>query len=559
MRFLKPSLFTIQLFISSTLFAQIYSENFDNTANLNSTYTLSDIFGSTYNFSEAGIDYITNEKPVNLPLGIQPTEHNGSRVIAVEDMDGAGFPVQGLGIVTKSININNYSDLKISLKVASTSIEPTRYESSDGIDIQYQLDNSGTWVTVGTFRGRGEESIPYLYEDTELNGSFETVTGPTFREVTYDLNTRKGSMVKGTSLKVRVIFYSEGPHEEILIDDLQVTGTYKMRVEIIEVSIPSCENSNNGKLTAIVSSGSPNYTFEWSNGSVSSNTSDTSYSIGSLNPGLYTVSVTDKNGNTVSQSYHLTAEPDVTPPSIEQFEDQTLSTGANCTVDLPDYTSMVSASDNCDPSPALKQIPGPGTSLTLGITTVTIIATDPSGYINYMSFTVSVLDDIPPMITCPSDTIIQNPVSSFVEFKTAIVLDNCSNTQISLLEGIESGGKFPLGTTTETFQAIDMAGNVTQCTFSVTLENIIGFDSYQKNAYIKLYPNPAQNQAIIESNGSMEVSDVVILDMKGRKVQTFKINKNEREIALNDIEPGIYLIQCFQEDKVLSVSKLVIE
>lgn len=60
----------------------------------------------------------------------------------------------------------------------------------------------------------------------------------------------------------------------------------------------SCYGGNNGSITIAVNQGTPPYSFNWSNGSVSQNISNLPY-------GSYTVTVTDANGCTVTMSHNI--------------------------------------------------------------------------------------------------------------------------------------------------------------------------------------------------------------------------------------------------------------
>ncbi len=70
---------------------------------------------------------------------------------------------------------------------------------------------------------------------------------------------------------------------------------------VINITNISCPNDNNGSATAIVSGGSPNYTFTWSNGFVQSSVNNSSVVTG-LGSGNISVSVTDNFGCTASAS-----------------------------------------------------------------------------------------------------------------------------------------------------------------------------------------------------------------------------------------------------------------
>lgn len=243
-------LIPVLLIIGKNGFSQIYSENFNDPSSLGVSYTLEDALGTTFNFfrnpSINTDDYITNDFLTNLvPVGdgieIQPNNHDGSRAIALEDMDGVGFPSAGMFIVTRSIDISSFSDLSIGLKVASTSSNVTRYEEDDGIDIDYQINGVGAWITVGRFRGVRPTGIPYLHEDTDLDGIFETQTGPNFRTVSYSLDARAGATVTGSTIRIRIFMHSEGSQEEISFDDLILTGTAIPDVTAPSVTITTTE------------------------------------------------------------------------------------------------------------------------------------------------------------------------------------------------------------------------------------------------------------------------------------------------------------------------------
>ena len=80
-------------------------------------------------------------------------------------------------------------------------------------------------------------------------------------------------------------------------------------------------------------------------------------------------------------------------------------------------------------------------------------------------------DNIPPMVTCPSD--ITRPVPEGVTF-LAVTFPNAvatDNSGIVSLDGVEppSGSSFPVGTTNVTFSYSDPRGNIGTCTFTVTV------------------------------------------------------------------------------------------
>jgi hypothetical protein len=82
---------------------------------------------------------------------------------------------------------------------------------------------------------------------------------------------------------------------------------------------------------------------------------------------------------------------------------QTLRFAEGCQVAIPDYTLRVNITDNCQVK-SIVQTPAAGFLLTATnpITTVKITATDISNNISSISFTVTAIDDIPPVIAYDS-------------------------------------------------------------------------------------------------------------------------------------------------------------
>jgi hypothetical protein len=100
---------------------------------------------------------------------------------------------------------------------------------------------------------------------------------------------------------------------------------------------------------------------------------------------------------------------------IGQIPPQYIYAGAGCTTPVPDYLSKVTISDNCSLKSVI-QIPASGFLLTSTnmITDVIIKATDNSGNIRQVKFTVTLLDTIKPIITI--DTLTGYNVLKATEF-----------------------------------------------------------------------------------------------------------------------------------------------
>lgn len=81
-------------------------------------------------------------------------------------------------------------------------------------------------------------------------------------------------------------------------------------------------------------------------------------------------------------------------------------------------------------------------------------------------------DNINPTISCPSNidlTVSQFSSGEEVTYDEPVGTDNLDGAITTQIAGIKSGRFFPIGTTTNTFEVKDKAGNTATCSFDVTL------------------------------------------------------------------------------------------
>ena len=134
-------------------------------------------------------------------------------------------------------------------------------------------------------------------------------------------------------------------------------------------------------------------------------------------------------------------------------------------------TYSAGVADNC-PGATVSFSPVSGSTFTLGNHTVIATATDASGNTAICAFTVTVVDNEPPSITCPANITVPNATNqcgAIVTFPAPTVQDNCSG--VTTIYSPSSGSFFPVGTTTVTATATDQAGNQATCTFTVTVQD----------------------------------------------------------------------------------------
>ena len=95
---------------------------------------------------------------------------------------------------------------------------------------------------------------------------------------------------------------------------------------------------------------------------------------------------------------------------ISQVPTQTIYAGASCQALLPDYTQIVTVSDNCAIS-SYTQVPVPGTVLSVSNPQVNVVlrAVDVSGNTSQRNFNVVLLDTIAPVFNFPAEMLSYTP------------------------------------------------------------------------------------------------------------------------------------------------------
>jgi len=183
--------------------------------------------------------------------------------------------------------------------------------------------------------------------------------------------------------------------------------------------------------------------------------------------GITTVTCTavDLSGNTATCEFTVTVRK--TEPPFICIDDITVAAP-------PGTCSAVLTPPTVDPGCAFGYIGcdyPPGNEIPIGTTTVTCSALSlVSGDILSCSFDVTVIDNEPPELICPDDIeVLPEPYEcvTTVTWDPPLVADNCDN--IAVVCSFSPGDYFPTGTTTVTCVAVDLSGNMAECSFDVTV------------------------------------------------------------------------------------------
>jgi hypothetical protein len=182
-------------------------------------------------------------------------------------------------------------------------------------------------------------------------------------------------------------------------------------------------------------------------------------------PTLVNCSASDSHGNTANGSFTITVQ-DTHAPFLNlpggQTREATSAAGA-------DVSFTATANDSVDGSRPVICNPASGSTFGLGPTTVNCSATDTHGNTATGSFTITVQDTTPPVLTVPANIVVTatTPAGAPVTF---------APTAADLVDGARavacapaSGSTFAIGTTTVSCSAGDTRGNSASASFTVTV------------------------------------------------------------------------------------------
>lgn len=184
-----------------------------------------------------------------------------------------------------------------------------------------------------------------------------------------------------------------------------------------------------------------------------------------------TIYAEDMYGNIDSCIFTVVSN-DIVAPTVTCPSDTTVGVDAACEYLVPDFSSLASATDNCDPSISFSQLPAAGSKLS-GYNTsyfISMTGSDIAGNSSVCSFEVTLIDTLAPTFTNCKDTTLyvnHNCELSMPNLFTYVgVNENCSSittSQIPVVGSIISGETI----TNVFFTATDNSGNSETCIMDI--------------------------------------------------------------------------------------------
>ncbi len=190
-----------------------------------------------------------------------------------------------------------------------------------------------------------------------------------------------------------------------------------------------------------------------------------------------TYTATDGSGNTATATQQVSVV-DNTPPTITAPPAVNAATGAGATacgtVVSEAALGAATASDNCGSATITRSGVPAGNLFPVGTTTVTYTANDGHGNTATATQTVTVVDNTPPVVSCPTGTTAPANASCQAAIPNVlgdvIASDNCMAAGALLkTQSPAAGTLVSLGAQTITVSVTDAAGNSASCTTTFTV------------------------------------------------------------------------------------------
>ncbi len=189
-----------------------------------------------------------------------------------------------------------------------------------------------------------------------------------------------------------------------------------------------------------------------------------------------TISTTDIAGNTETCIFTAvvidTINPLFTlcPASIDVVIDN------SCNYLVPNLATVIVGNDNCTASSNLTVTQNPLVGVTeSGLTAALITLIDQQGNSTSCVTMLTPIDNVTPSITCPSPQPVNNGVNCNFTLpfygSTALVLDNCQN--YSITQTPIQGTVVQAGVNNILLEVMDAGGNISECSFNVTINEIV--------------------------------------------------------------------------------------
>ncbi|MBT8261965.1 MAG: choice-of-anchor B family protein [Bacteroidia bacterium] len=185
----------------------------------------------------------------------------------------------------------------------------------------------------------------------------------------------------------------------------------------------------------------------------------------------------------------------------------------------------------------------------IGNVNVTLVVTDPSGNTDSCNSIITIVDDLGPDFTCPSNTNVgydegqgYYTLTDFVASGDVTATDNCT-VNVVISQDPAPGTQLTEGVYTISFSGSDDEGNTGSCSFELNVMEILSTDDNFFDSNILLYPNPSDEFIHIES-GNNNLQTFSLYNLLGQEILNYSFdNSTTEKIDISELASGMYLIR----------------
>jgi len=163
-------------------------------------------------------------------------------------------------------------------------------------------------------------------------------------------------------------------------------------------------------------------------------------------------------------------------------------------------------------------------------------------------------DNISPTISCMNNITVMANVGTQQytvqgnEFNPNLIYDNCEIDSVyndfNLLNTL-SDAVLNIGTTSVNWIVTDKAGNISTCTYTITVETTTTIENTTLLPKLLIYPNPNNGNFTIQLNGNK--TTIYIVDITGKTINQYETNNYSYNINLEDLQSGLYYVKINNE------------
>jgi len=90
--------------------------------------------------------------------------------------------------------------------------------------------------------------------------------------------------------------------------------------------------------------------------------------------------------------------------------------------------------------------------------------------------------------------------------------------------------------------------------------NNINFEENNTSSEVRIYPNPCTDSKLTIEFNHQEITEIRLTNITGKEVylKKFQFAENKKQIQLNDIPNGIYIVKITTSDQNMVVKKLMV-